>query len=317
MLALSTFNIPTMKPTKIDLRDYRLSGAGANGESYDCISDPEMMVKLYFPSYPVQPIFDEQEVAVKVYGLGIPSPEPGEIVTDGSRLGIRFRRIRGKRSFSRMFADEPGRTEEFAREMARFCKRLHAVECPDGMFPDAKQQFRDMLAQLKGITEEERSFLAGLIDGMPDGKSALHGDMHFGNIITTLPEGAPLSDPHETYFIDLGYFAQGHPLLDLGMMANICIYSDADFVLREMHIHPDQARRVFDFFMDEYFFSEDRIADKWFGPGQTMETIMGSLRRSYCVKSILVCFNIGAPLPEFLDELRALMSEDRNYSATR
>ena len=299
-----------MKATLIDLEnDYRQSGEGANGASYDCISDPEVMVKMYFPSYPVQPIFDELEVAKKVYDLGIPSPEPGEIVTDGERLGIRFRRIVGKRSFSRMLADEPERTEEFSREMARWCKNLHAVECPEGVFPDAKEQFRDMLRQLCGITEEERAFLGKLIDGMPDASTALHGDMHFGNIITTLPEGAPLSDPHGTYFIDLGYFAQGHPLLDLGMMTCVCLYSSEEFVFHDMHIHKDQARRVFDFFVDEYFFGEDRIAEKWFGPGQTPQTVREILRKSYCVKSILVAFNIGAPLPEFLDELRSLMAE--------
>lgn len=294
----------------IDLeKDYRQSGEGANGASYDCISEEDVMVKMYFPSYPVGPIFDELEVAKKVYELGIPSPEPGEIVTDGERLGIRFRRIAGKRSFSRMFADEPERTEEFAREMARWCKKLHAVECPEGMFPDAKGQFRNMLAQLKGITEQERAFLGSLIDSMPDAKTALHGDMHFGNIITTLPKGAPLSEPHETLFIDLGYFAQGHPLLDLGMMPCVCLYSSEEFIFHDMHIHKDQAQQVFDFFVDEYFFAEDALAQKWFGAGTTLADVKEILRRSYCVKSILVAFNIGSPLPEFLDELHALMAE--------
>jgi len=301
-----------MNATLINLeKDYRQSGEGANGASYDCISDPGIMVKMYFPEYPVQPIFDELEVARKVYDLGIPSPEPGEIVTDGTRLGIRFRRIVGKRSFSRMLADEPERTEEFARELARWFKKIHSVECPEGMFPDGKQQFRDMLRQLKGLTEEESAFLGKLIDEMPDAKTALHGDMHFGNIITTLPKGAPLSDPHETYFIDLGYFSQGHPLLDLGMMMSICVYSTEEFVFHDMHIHKEQAREVFGYFIDEYFFGDDRIAEKWFGHGQTPETIMEILRKSYCVKSILIAFNIGSPLPEFLDEIHALMAESR------
>lgn len=295
----------------IDLNDFRKSGEGANGVSYDCIGNPEIMVKIYNEGYPVGPIIDELEVAKKVWEAGVPTPEPGDLVTDGRRFGIRFRRIAGKRSFSRIFADEPQRTEEFAREMARFCKRLHARTLPEGLFPDAKEQFRVMLAQLNGITEEERAFLRELIDGIPDCDGALHGDMHFGNIITTLPKGAPLSDPHETYFIDLGYFSHGHPLIDLGMMASVCHYSSDEFVRSDMHISKAHAERVFDFFLDEYFFGEDRLAAKWFGDGETLETIKKRLRRSYLVKSILITFNIGSPLPEFLVELRAEMESKR------
>lgn len=297
-----------METKKIDLSDYRKSGEGANGSSYDCISNPDIMVKMYNPDYPVQPVFDELLVARKVYDLGIPSPEPGELVTDGERLGIRFRRIKGKRSFSRMFADEPGRTEEFAREMARICKGIHAVECPEGVFPDAKQQFLDMLDQLDCFDDAERSFLRGVVVGMPDACTALHGDMHMGNIITTLPVGAPLSTPHETYFIDLGYFSKGHPIIDLGMMTGICMFSSEEFVSHDMHISKAHAGEVFDYFLDEYFFSQDKIAEKWFGPGQTLESIKSVLRKSYLVKSILITFNIGFKLPEFEAELHAQMN---------
>ena len=48
---------------KINLQDYVQSGEGANGASYDCLSDPDVMVKLYNMSYPLQPVYDELEVA--------------------------------------------------------------------------------------------------------------------------------------------------------------------------------------------------------------------------------------------------------------
>ena len=291
---------------KIDLKDYVRSGEGANGVSYDCASDPDVMVKLYNKSYPLQPVYDELEVARKVFALGIPSPEPGTLVTDGERTGIKFRRIRGKRSFSRILADEPGRTEEFAREMARLCKRLHAVECPAGMFPDAKQQFRDMLAQITCLTDEQKAFFLKTVNEMPDGKACLHGDLHFGNIITTLPEGRPLSEPHETYFIDLGYFAQGHPLIDLGMMANVCVYATEEFIRHDMHISKAQAGEFFDCFLDAYFFAEDRVAEKWFGAGAGLPTVKAALEKSYLVKSILMTYNIGAMLPETAELLSRL-----------
>lgn len=297
-----------MKATLIDLNDYRQSGEGANGASYDSLKDPDEMVKMYFESYPLKPIFDELEVARLVYELGVPSPKPGELVTDGKRYGIKFRRISGKRSFSRMFADEPERTEEFARELSRLCKKLHAIRITDDSFPDTKEQSRYMLAQIKCLTEDQKAFLSGLIDAIPDSDCANHGDMHFGNIITTLPKGSPLSAPHETYFIDLGYFAKGHPMLDLAMMSNICEFSTEEFVFHDMHIHKPQAQQVYDCFLDEYFFSDDRIADKWFGPGQNIASIREKLKACYCVKSIMITYNLGFLLPEFKEELDRQMN---------
>ena len=287
-----------MEIEKIELKDYIKSGEGANGASYDCLSDPDVMVKLYNKNYPLQPVYDELEVARKVFELGISSPEPGTLVTDGERTGIKFRRIRGKRSFSRMLADEPERTEEYAREVAHICKRLHSTQCQAGVFPDAKQQFRDMLAQISCLTEPERAFFLQCVDEMPDGTTCLHGDMHIGNIVTTLPKGHPLDEPHETYFIDLGYFAQGHPLIDLGMMANVCEYSSEDFVQHDMHISKARAGEFFEYFLDEYFFAQDRIAQKWFGPDADTAVVKAALEKAYLVKSILVIYNTGAMLPE-------------------
>lgn len=84
-----------MEALKIDLNDYVHAGEGANGESFNHKTDPSIMMKLYNPGKVQQPL-DEMLMARKVYALGIPSPEPGDYVTDGVRYGIRFRRVEGK-----------------------------------------------------------------------------------------------------------------------------------------------------------------------------------------------------------------------------
>lgn len=296
----------------IDLSEYRHSGEGANGASYDSLTDPSVMMKLYNPGYDVEAVLTEYDIARKVFDLGVPSPEPGELVTDGERVGIRFRRIQGKRSFSRIFADEPGRTEEFARLFARKCRELHSLQCPEGLFPEAKEQFHYLLGQVKGLTGEHKKWLAAKIDATPDCTTALHGDMHFGNIISTLPAGAPLSTPHEIYFIDLGYFARGCPLFDLGMLMSIAWFSTPDFVLHDMHITQEHAARVAEFFLDEYFFKipdPDGLPDhatRWFGPGQTLESVKKALVPYYCIKSLLIGYNIGQMLPEAVEAIDKL-----------
>ena len=96
-----------MEPKLIDLNDYIRTGEGANGASYNHKSDPNIMMKMYFRNF--EAAAQELELAQKVYALGIPTPEPGDLVTDGERMGIRFRRLIGKRSYSRACGDEPER----------------------------------------------------------------------------------------------------------------------------------------------------------------------------------------------------------------
>lgn len=277
---------------KIDLADYRKSGAGANGESYDCIADDTVMLKLYNKDYHTDTIFKELEVARKAYDFGIPSPKPGEAVTDGERMGIRFHRIIGKRSFSRMLADEPERYDELTREFARSCLKIHSMECPDGLFPDAKLQFQALLDADVYLDARQKAKAAAFLKNIPDSKTALHGDMHIGNLISTLPFGAPLSHPHDLYFIDLGYFARGCPLLDIGMMRCVCITSDEEFRQKEMHINASLAAKVWATFVDEYFCGRLTVeeADDLIIPYQAL-------------KCFLVEYNLNGVLPQTFEEL--------------
>lgn len=294
---------------RIDMTRFRRTGEGACGASYDSIEDPTMMVKMYNEDYPLPAIFDEIGIARKVYEAGVKSPEPGKLVSDGTRCGIAFRKIEGKRSFSRMFADEPERTEEFARELARLAKELHAIECPDGIFPDAKKQLLEMLDKIGDVNDRQRECLRTIISGIPDCTTALHGDFHFGNVVTTLPKGAPLKSPHESYFIDLGNFAVGCPLLDIAMITSVCEFSTEEFVYHDMHIHKEQAHEVLRYFLDEYFFSEDRLAEKWFGKGTVAEDIIKKIRPYYCAKAVMIDYSIGHMLPESYDILEEEMKE--------
>lgn len=276
----------------IDLKDYVKSGAGANGDSYFSLSDENEMLKLYNPDYPTGPIFDELEVAEKVYREGIPSPKPGVLVTDGKRIGIQFRRIRGKRSFSRMLADEPDRVAEFAGEFARCCKELHSHVCRQEVFPDAKQQFLSLLTSVNQPADIKKK-MAGFIRSVPDCDTALHGDMHIGNLISTLPAGAPITEPHEVFFIDLGYFSQGFPLFDLGMTRAICLSSDEEFRQHDFHVDGKLTAVFWEHFVNEYFFSSDRLAEKYFGPGQTPESVTEAIKPYECCKYLLVQYNLG------------------------
>jgi len=277
----------------VDMSRYVRTGAGANGESFDCLDDPNLMLKLYNASYPVQPVIDELEIARKVYDLGIPSPEPGHMVEVDGRLGIKFRRIVGKRSFSRALADEPERVEEYAREFARCGKKLHSTVCPENMFPNQKKEYLAFLDENKELSDEEKAKFRRFILSMPDTVTAVHGDFHIGNLLTTLPKGAPMSQEHDLYYIDMGYFAQGCPLLDLGMLDCVCNHTDDEFRFKEMHIRYDLSHKFWEYFKDEYFFGPEKMGEKWFGKDVKPEDIDELMLPYSAVKVLLIAFNAG------------------------
>lgn len=289
-----------MTPEKVDLeKDYRKSGGGANGDSYFSLTDESVMLKLYNTEYSFDVLQEELEISRKVYELGIPSPEPGCLITDGKRLGIKFKRLVGKRSYARMIADEPERMVEYTREFARYCKQLHETKCPQGLFPDAKEQARNFLSLDTVFNPEEKAVISDFISGVPDCDTALHGDMHFGNAISTLPAGATLTQDHIVNFIDLGTFASGCPLFDFGMLQIICFFCDEEFRRDAFHITGEKTRAAWDVFVDEYFFSEDKLGEKWFGEGATPQTVYEGLKPYSCMKIFLIENNCNALFPHF------------------
>lgn len=277
----------------VDMSRFVLSGAGANGQSFDCIDDEAVMLKLYNASYPMQPVIDELTIAKKAFEIGVPSPKPGELVEVDGRLGILFRKVIGKRSYSRALADEPERVEEYAREFARYGKILHSTVCPEGMFDAQKEIYLGFLETDKVLDNEEKTRVRRFIEAMPDVMTAVHGDFHMGNLLTTLPKGAPITDPHEVLYIDMGYFASGCPLLDVGMLDCICNYADEGFRTKEMHIDGALARKFWEYFVDEYFFGPERLGEKWFGEGVSPEDIDNRMMPYTAVKMLLVEFNVG------------------------
>lgn len=269
----------------IDLNDYDYSGEGANGASYNHKTDPRFMLKLYNNTKPLSFITAELERAQNVYNLGVPSPKPGVLVTDGERYGIRFERILNKKSFSRAVGDNPARVEEYAREFARMCKLLHSTHCPTDRFVSVKDAYKRDLAENPFFTADEKVKIAAFIDSTPDADTAIHGDLQFSNAIT---------DGEHNYFIDLGDFAYGNPLFDLGMVLLCCKYDSDEFVEEVFHMKQETANKFWDCFVPEYF-GED--AD----PVEVEKMV-----RPYAgLKTIIIERDAHQPFSEF----RALMAD--------
>ena len=276
-----------MDAIKISLSDYVLSGGGANGESYDHRSDPSVMLKLYFPGKIQQPL-DEMILARKVYEMGIPTPEPGEyVVTEDGRYGIRFKRIVGKKSYSRATADEPGKVGQFASEFAGMCLQLHRTHVDTSMFQNVKDRYYMLLEENPFFTVAQKDKLGKFISDTPDEDTAIHGDLQYSNAIFV---------GDKRYFIDLGDFCWGNHLFDVGMVYLCCCLSGEPFILETFHMPKSLSTRFWQEFVPVYF-----------GTDRPLKDVEEEIRPYAGLKTLIVERDTNCPMPEFREALRSVL----------
>lgn len=278
-----------MEPLRIDIGEYVHSGEGANGESLFHRSNPDIMLKLYNQGAPLDIVINELELSHKVYEAGLPVPAPGDLVTDGSRIGIRFQRIPGKISFSRSVGDNPDRVEEYARRFAALCKDFHSMHMDKTQFSDVKVIDKDLLAASPFFTEREKEKISAFIDSAPDCDAPCHGDLQFSNAVIA-------ADGSE-YFIDLGDFAYGHPYFDLGMVLLTCVYDDEAFIRETFHMSKATALEFWKYFVKGYF-----------GEDASPDGIERILRPYAGLKVLIIERNAGVPFPQFHNLLDGILA---------
>ena len=276
-----------MEAIPISLSDYVLSGGGFNGESYDHKTDPSVMLKLYFPGKIQQPL-DEMMLARKVYALGVSTPEPGDyVVTEDGRYGIRFRRILGKKSFSRATADEPEKLPQFAAEFALMCRELHAVHVDPAQFEDVKDRYYRLLAANPFFSSPEKDRIARFIADTPDEDTAVHGDLQYSNAIFA---------GNRRYFIDLGDFCYGNHLFDVAMVYLCCYLSSDAFIRETFHMPKTLAMQFWDHFAPVYFGEDIPLGE------------IEELVRPYAgLKTLIIERDSGQPMPEFRAALASVL----------
>ena len=276
-----------MEAIKISLDDYVLSGGGANGESYDHRTDPSIMLKLYFPGKIQQPL-DEMNLARKVYEMGIPTPEPGEyVVTEDGRYGIRFKRILGKKSYSRATADEPEKVAQFAGEFAEMCLQLHSTHVDTTQFENVKDRYYRLLEESPFFTTSEKDRIGRFIADTPDEDTAIHGDLQFSNAIFT---------GDKKYFIDLGDFCYGNHLFDVGMPYLCSNLSPEPFILEVFHMPKSLAVEFWRQFVPVYF-----------GSDRSLEDVEEEIRPYAGLKTLIIERDTGMPQPVFRDALKSVL----------
>ena len=203
---------------KIELEDYFQTGEGGTALTYNK-KDGTSLAKLFVPGVQAQTASREFHVNEIVYELGIPTPKPLRLITDGTRYGAEYELIPGKRSFTRIISQEPEQLEPLSVRFAVLARELHSKQADTCRLPSMKELVRDRITRYKMLPENVREMALTRLEGIPEADTCLHGDLHIGNIIT---------DGKRTLWIDVGDFAYGRPEWDLCML-----YYSANFLSDE------------------------------------------------------------------------------------
>ncbi len=194
---------------RVDIDDWVLSGGGVNGVSYFHKTDSGMMLKFPNADATEESMQKEIDVSQTAYDMGVPTPEPGCVVTDGKRFGQMFHRITDKMSYSKAAGLYPQNIPAYAHEYASIVKSLHRMRCDRTKMRNVKDLYRNAIEKNEFRDDMLKSKAVKLLETLPDADTCLHGDLHFGNVIF---------DGSKSYFIDMSDFCYGYPIFDLSMM---------------------------------------------------------------------------------------------------
>lgn len=232
---------------KIDLNDYVQTGEGGTALAYTHKSG-KSLAKLYNPDFDVGKIKEEFWTSRTVFELGISTPEPYRLVTDGKRFGGEYELIQGKRSFSRIISQESGRLEELSLEFARMARTLHATKADTSRLRSYKEMVTQFYSGKTFVPEDYRKKVLEFLDKVPDTQTCLHGDLQISNAIT---------DGKRTLWIDVGGFGYGAPEWDLALMWNLAHMPDAEKLDFLFHLPSETMKAHWNIFFTAYLGTKD------------------------------------------------------------
>ena len=231
----------------INLEDYIQTGEGGTAISYTHKSK-NTLAKLYKPGFEADRARAEFYTAKTVFDMGIPTPEPYRLVTDGERFGAEYELVPDKRSFTRIISQEPERLQEISLTFASLARKLHSTPADTSRLRSYKEVLTQFYKEKNLVPESYRQRALAFLETVPDTPNCLHGDLQIGNIIT---------DGYRTLWIDVGEFSYGAPEWDLCIMWIMGQRMDEKRADMLFHLKPQQIKDHWNIFLPAYIGSKD------------------------------------------------------------
>lgn len=227
----------------IDLNDYVQTGEGGTALTYNH-KDGKTLAKLFMPSVTADNAIREFSINQVVYELGLPTPKPIRLITDGTRYGAEYELIQPKRSFTRIISQEPDQLVPLSERFAVLAKQIHQTPADTKRLPDMKELVMPWIDKISNLPDDLRARINRFMDSIPSTPTCLHGDLHIGNIIT---------DGQRDLWIDVGDFAYGVPEWDLGMMCYAANFLSAERADNIFHLDNDTLKAHWTAFAKAYY----------------------------------------------------------------
>lgn len=227
----------------INLSDYTYSGEGGQGMAYKHKYE-KRLAKLFNPGFEADMAISEFERALTAYQMGIPTPQPYRLITDGERVGAEYELVENKRSFCRIISQQPERMEEISLRFAEACRQLHQVKADTTRVPSMKARMQEFYEQDGVVPAFLAEAVKPVLEQIPDTPFCLHGDMQIGNIIT---------DGEKSLWIDIGQFAYGAPEWDMSLCWRVCCMTDPKMTDHLFHLTPQQLQQHWSILAPAYY----------------------------------------------------------------
>ncbi len=232
-------------PKTIDLNDWVEFGGGFMGRSFYNKHDEGIMLKLYNEFVDPIMIARENKVARAVKDMGIPTPDPGDLVLCDKLLGVTFKTVKNKKSIARAISENPERVEEYAIDFTKAVKYLHSIKGEGNIFPNIKDYFREQLKANEYLDADQKNKITKWLDSVEDKNTCLHGDLSPGNLI--------YNENGETLFIDLSDFMYGNSMFDIGTTYLACVDTVDEAAKNIFHCSHELLYKFWKKFIKEYF----------------------------------------------------------------
>lgn len=164
---------------RIDLNDYVQTGEGGTAVSYIHQGAGDTLVKLFNPGFEAEKAQEEFRISRIVFEMGIPTPEPYRLVTDGTRFGAEYELVKGKRSYARIISQEPERMEELSISLANMARKLHAMKADTTRLSSINERIRGFYRETDLVPEAFKERALAFLEQNPESETCLHGDLQF------------------------------------------------------------------------------------------------------------------------------------------
>lgn len=174
--------------------------------------DDHRVLKLFHSWVKPSAITAEQRHAQAAHRLGLPTPNPGEIIEVRDRSGIVYERVHGP-SLAEHIARSKVDPRAFGRLFASLHAEIHAHGAPRHL-PGQREQLAEAITSCSDLTEREREQALTLLSTLPTGNQLCHGDFHPANVLL------PMSGPITIDWLDA---TCGNPAADVARTSIICL----------------------------------------------------------------------------------------------